>query len=89
MDSTNPDGLSNDDMEMDHEEAEEEKDEQDANISDGAVSDNVSVHSRHSVQEAMKGEQVHFGMDAMEALGGAAAGLRESDQPLNAKERHT
>ena len=59
------------------------------NISDGAVSDNVSAHSRHSVQEAMKGEQVHFGMDAMEALGRSAAGLRESEQPLNAKERHT
>lgn len=66
-------------MVMDHEEAEDEKEEQDGNISDGAVSDNVSAHSRHSVQEAMKGEQVHFGMDAMEALGRSAAGLRESE----------
>ena len=45
---------------------------------DDVASDNLSVHSKQSLQEAMKQEQVHFSMGAMEALGRSAVGINES-----------
>ena len=43
------------------------------------------MHSKQSLQEAMKQEQVHFSMGAMEALGRSAVAINESAQRNSSK----
>ena len=86
MSSGGDEGSEEHDMEieMQHDkvQSEEKKLKEEDDVTDGVASDSLSNHSKQSHHEAMKSEQVHFSMSAMEELGRSAAGLRESAEPI-------